>query len=129
MEAKIAKMFRQDTGRVPIHTLVIDCMAIHTIDSSAGEALKLLVESYKSSKGSMQVVFANWRGLDMVGERVLKSLKFEDAVPRKRFFLSIQAAVDDAKQVMWEKTPAKRHVSLQPSWSAAAGLNDHVNQT
>ena len=119
-------------------------------------------------------MFANWKGLDEVGERVLNNLKFDEAVPRKRFFLTISAAVDDALLEMWyvcvrlgqvrlglgladasvgtryypflppikplqstvhsapnhcrEQTPAKRHISLTPSWSAAAGLNERVNQ-
>ena len=41
LETKLAKMFRQNVSRAPIHTLVIDCSAIHTIDSSAAEALKV----------------------------------------------------------------------------------------
>ena len=54
-EAKLAKLFLQNVSRVPIHTLVIDCTAIHTVDSSAAEALMALVEGYQVTKGSMQV--------------------------------------------------------------------------
>eukprot|EP00746_Dinoflagellata_sp_MGD_P026706 gnl/MRDRNA2_/MRDRNA2_162945_c0_seq1.p1 gnl/MRDRNA2_/MRDRNA2_162945_c0~~gnl/MRDRNA2_/MRDRNA2_162945_c0_seq1.p1 ORF type:complete len:547 (-),score=74.19 gnl/MRDRNA2_/MRDRNA2_162945_c0_seq1:412-1908(-) len=97
LEEKLRKMEIQDTSSVPIHTMVFDCSAVSTIDTTAGGLLQRLINEY--AKAGVRVFFANWRGLDYSGESVLQSLSFTKALPMKFFFLSIPDAVAVAVQL------------------------------
>merc|ERR1711977_22755 len=86
----------QDASSVPVHTIVLDCSAVSSIDTSAGGLLQRPVNEY--AKAGVRVFFANWRGLDYSGESVLQALSFTKTLPMKFFFFSIADAVAVAVQ-------------------------------
>lgn len=90
LEAKLAKMDRQDTSAARVRAVVLDAGSCATIDTSAAGLLARVVESY--AKRDVAFYLANWRGLDAAGQRVLDRGGF-DAVPEDRRFVSLADAV------------------------------------
>merc|ERR1711939_635139 len=49
LEQKLLKMHRQDTSAVRVHTVVLDCGSVTTIDTSAAGMLMKIISDYQRS--------------------------------------------------------------------------------
>jgi SulP family sulfate permease len=91
LEQKLLKMHRQDTSAVPVHTVVLDCGSVTTVDTSAAGTLMKIISDYQRS--DHRLLLANWRGLDTSGNAVLQSVEFDSLLSKDHWFLTVAHAV------------------------------------
>jgi len=94
LEMKLAKMETQDTTEEEVHSVVLDCGSVTTIDTSAAGMLMKLILDYR--RDGRRLLLANWRGLDCNGQAVLQHVEFDSLLSKNLWFLSIAEAVDFA---------------------------------
>jgi SulP family sulfate permease len=94
-EASLEKMEYQNVNTMEdIHAIVIDCSSVTTVDTSALKIVERVIKKYRD-QGKL-LLFANWRGIDVNGQRVMEHLKFEGVLDQKNFFYFIQDAINYA---------------------------------
>jgi len=121
-EARVRKMEVQDTSLAPIHTVIIDCSSVTTIDTSAIRVIQRVAKEL--SKRGREMIFANWRGIDEVGKRVLEAFDFGKTISQQKFFLSIADAVDYANEKQMQKHTTEINVQVVPSTSECSHSTD-----
>jgi len=77
--------------------VIIDCSSVTTIDTSAVRLVERVASQY--SKRDILMLFANWRGIDAGGQRVMDALRFDKVASSEHFFFSIADAVSYAHRV------------------------------
>ena len=91
-EANLKKMEYQNVNTSEkIHAVVVDCSAVTTVDTSALNLVGRVIVKYQER--DVLLLFANWRGVDSNGRRVMEHLKFNGVVGQKHFFYHIQDAI------------------------------------
>jgi SulP family sulfate permease len=100
-EANLQKMHYQNVNTSEdIHTVVVDCSSVTSVDTSALKLVERVVKKYNEK--NILLLFANWQGVDEDGRRVMNHLKFGALLGQKYFFYFIQDAINYANDHKWK---------------------------
>mmetsp|Transcript_18188 Transcript_18188/g.37090 ORF Transcript_18188/g.37090 Transcript_18188/m.37090 type:complete len:790 (-) Transcript_18188:41-2410(-) len=121
-EEKLKKMqSRSQWNR--LHTVIIDCSSINTIDLTCVKMLERLHKNLKLKNTKM--LFANWKAQSM--RRVLDGSGFYETIGEENFFLKMRGALDMAiDRGKWEKgnegalEQFRQHNSRHNTWSGTS---------
>ena len=78
-----------------IHTVIVDCAAVSTVDSSALKLVERVAKKYEER--GVLLLFGNWYGVDAPGRRVMEFFKF-DAFKKERMFFWLVDAIKYARE-------------------------------
>jgi SulP family sulfate permease len=127
-EVSLLKMEYQNVNVAEkINAVIVDCSSVSTVDTSALKLVKRVADEFKE-RGVM-LLFANWRGMDATGRRVMEHLKFDDVVEREHFFYFIEDAIKYAKRqkaTIKEKGAAKSESQKEIKADSNATTGDQV---
>ena len=95
-ERQLAKMEIQNVNDlVKIYAVIIDCASVTSVDTSALKVVERIATKYEER--NILLLFANWRGVNTSGGRVMKGLKFANVVGESHFFCFVSDAVEFAQ--------------------------------
>ena len=121
-EDKLKKMQSRSQWK-RLHTIIIDCSAINTIDLTCVKMLEKLNKNLKLR--GCKVLFANWKAQSM--RRVLEGSGFYETIGEENFFLKMRGALDMAiDRGKWEKgnegalEQFRQHNSRHNTWSGTS---------